>query len=464
MKALAADDPEMIGGYRLRTRLGEGGMGRVYLGVSPAGRAVAVKVLHPELARDGEFLQRFRREIAAARAVSGIYTAPVVATGLDDQPPWLATELVAGPSLEQAVREHGPMPEPALYRLFAGLVEALAAIHRAGVVHRDLKPSNVLLSADGPRVIDFGISRATEGTSMTATGMVFGSPAYMSPEQAEGRPTEPPSDVFSLGCLIAFAATAAPPFGAGNAASVLYRVVHSTPELGKLPPRIGELVARCLDKDPAARPDLGTLAVELAAQDGAAPITRVTAFWPAPVAALINAYQNAMDDERASTMPTRKPVVPAPTRKASYPPPRTIAAAARLMYACVAYAFVFAIASWLVAVTHSSDGLTIWQGHWRIRTLGGLAALGFGYLAAQVTLWLTLARASRDGRRRARPAVTLLFAVYTAAVCYAAVMHTFDRIDTLATIGFGLTWLFAAPATYLLWRHESSRWLRQRAD
>ena len=187
MKALAADDPRVIGEYRLRGQLGAGGMGRVYLGLSPAGRAVAIKVVHPDLASDAEFLRRFGQEVAAARAVSGIYTAPVVASGLNERPPWLATAFVPGPPLDQVVGENGPLPEQALWPLLAGLVEALQAIHTCGVVHRDLKPANVLLAADGPRVIDFGISRAADGTALTAAGVVFGTPGFMSPEQAEGQ-------------------------------------------------------------------------------------------------------------------------------------------------------------------------------------------------------------------------------------------------------------------------------------
>ena len=206
MRALAPDDPRVIGEYRLRARLGAGGMGRVYLGLSPAGRAVAIKVVNPDLAGDAEFLHRFAQEVAAARAVSGIYTAPVVASGLNEHPPWLATAFVPGPSLDQVVSEHGPLPEPALWPLLAGLTEALAAIHACGVVHRDLKPANVLLATDGPRVIDFGISRATDGTALTAAGVVFGTPGYMSPEQAEGKPAGPASDMFALGCVIAYAA------------------------------------------------------------------------------------------------------------------------------------------------------------------------------------------------------------------------------------------------------------------
>ncbi|MGH3165745.1 MAG: serine/threonine-protein kinase, partial [Trebonia sp.] len=197
------NDPRTVGEFRLRARLGAGGMGRVYLGSSPAGRAVAVKVVHPELAGDPEFRRRFGQEVAAARAVSGMYTAPVVAAGLHDDPPWLATAFVPGPSLADLVSRHGPLPESAVWRLAAGLTEALEAVHSRSLVHRDLKPGNVLVAEDGPHLIDFGISRALDGTSLTRTGMVVGTPGYMSPEQAEGRPAAPASDVFSLGCVLA---------------------------------------------------------------------------------------------------------------------------------------------------------------------------------------------------------------------------------------------------------------------
>ena len=256
MKPLAADDPRVIGEYRLRAQLGAGGMGRVYLGLSPAGRAVAIKVVHPDLASDADFLRRFGQEVAAARAVSGIYTAPVVASGLNERPPWLATAFVPGPPLDQVVAENGPLPEQALWPLLAGLVEALQAIHACGVVHRDLKPANVLLATDGPRVIDFGIARATDGTSLTAAGVVFGTPGYMSPEQAEGRGAGPASDVFALGCVVAYAAAGMGPFGTGTAAAILYRVVHADPVLDGVPPRLRPVVAACLAKDPAARPSL----------------------------------------------------------------------------------------------------------------------------------------------------------------------------------------------------------------
>jgi hypothetical protein len=296
MKALAADDPRVIGEYRLRAQLGAGGMGRVYLGLSPAGRAVAVKVVHPDLANDAEFLRRFGQEVAAARAVSGIYTAPVVASGLNERPPWLATAFVPGPPLDQVVGENGPLPEQALWPLLGGLVEALQAIHACGVVHRDLKPANVLLATDGPRVIDFGISRAADGTALTAAGVVFGTPGFMSPEQAEGRGAGTASDVFALGCVIAYAATGAGPFGTGTAAAILYRVVHSEPVLDGIPPRLREVVAACLAKDPAARPTLRALSGAISGgMDATGP--SAVAFWPTSVGGLIGAYQARLEQE-----------------------------------------------------------------------------------------------------------------------------------------------------------------------
>ena len=296
MKRLAADDPRVIGEYRLRAQLGAGGMGRVYLGLSPAGRAVAVKVVHPDLASDAAFLRRFGQEVAAARAVSGIYTAPVVASGLDERPPWLATAFVPGPPLDHVVAENGPLPEQALWPLLAGLVEALQAIHACGVVHRDLKPANVLLATDGPRVIDFGIARAVDGTSLTAAGVVFGTPGCMSPEQAEGRGAGPASDVFALGCVVAYAAAGMGPFGTGTAAAILYRVVHAEPVLDRVPPRLREVIARCLAKDPAARPSLRALSGAIAGgMDATGP--SAVAFWPSSVARLIGAYQASLEEE-----------------------------------------------------------------------------------------------------------------------------------------------------------------------
>jgi len=286
MEPLSANDPPAVGEFQLRARLGAGGMGQVYLGFSPAGRAVAVKVVHAELARDAEFRHRFAREVAAARAVSGMYTAPVVAAGLDDDPPWLATAYVPGPSLAEVVGRHGPLPELAVWRLAAGLAEALRAVHACSLVHRDLKPANVLLAADGPHVIDFGISRAFEGTTVTAVGMVVGTPGYMSPEQAEGVQAGPASDVFSLGCVLAFAATGNAPFGGGSAAGVLYRVVTGQPDLSGVPGRLREVISACLAKDPSQRPDHAALGAMIT-QAGPAVTATPTSFWPAPVAEVI---------------------------------------------------------------------------------------------------------------------------------------------------------------------------------
>jgi Protein kinase domain len=302
MKALAADDPRVIGEYRLRAQLGSGGMGRVYLGLSPAGRAVAIKIVNPDLAGDEEFLHRFAQEVAAARAVSGIYTAPVVASGLNERPPWLATAFVPGPPLDQVVSENGPLPEPALWPLLAGLTEALAAIHACGVVHRDLKPANVLLATDGPRVIDFGISRATDGTVLTAAGVVFGTPGFMSPEQAEGKQAGPASDMFALGCVIAYAATGAGPFGTGTAAAVLYRVVHAEAALRGVSPALREIISGCLAKDPAARLTPAALGAAIAGRDqGTRP--SAVAFWPRPVANVIGAYQARLEQETRGSRP-----------------------------------------------------------------------------------------------------------------------------------------------------------------
>ena len=325
MEPLAAGDPRQVGGYRLRARLGAGGMGQVFLGYSPAGRAVAVKVIHRQLAADPEFRTRFRREVAAARAVSGAYTAPVTAAGPDDDPPWLATVFVPGPSLAEAVAAAGPFPAVSLWKLAAGLVEALQAVHSAGLVHRDLKPANVLLALDGPRVIDFGISRALEKTMVTTTGMVVGTPSYMSPEQAQGARVGPPSDVFSLGCVIVFAATGRGPFGGGPQASMLYRVVHAEPALDQVPGGLRELAAACLAKAPAARPPLAALVEATAAGRAPDEGDALATFWPVPVTGLIRSHQARLTTEmrERTAAPHREPGTTEPQTTEPHAPSET---------------------------------------------------------------------------------------------------------------------------------------------
>ncbi|MET8751774.1 serine/threonine-protein kinase [Streptomyces sp. NPDC004667] len=242
-------------------RLGAGGMGQVFLGRTAGGRTVAVKTVRPEYAADPEFRQRFRQEVAAARLVGGRWTAPVLDADTEGGQPWVATGYVAGPSLSAAVRRFGPLPPDAVRVLGAGLAEALVAVHELGLVHRDVKPSNVLLALDGPRLIDFGIARALDATSvLTRSGYVVGSPGFMSPEQARGDATGPAGDVFALGAVLAFAATGAAPFGEKDSAAVLlYRIVHEEPELGGISGELHDLVRGCLEKEPGRRPTPGQL-------------------------------------------------------------------------------------------------------------------------------------------------------------------------------------------------------------
>ncbi|MFF7141363.1 protein kinase [Streptomyces nodosus] len=270
MQPLEAGEPGEVGPYRLLGRLGSGGMGRVYLGRSAGGRTVAVKIVHPHFALDEEFRARFRREVDAARRVGGVWTAPVLDADPDAPVPWVAIGYAAGPSLTAAVTEVGPLPLPSVRALGAGLAEALTAVHGLGLVHRDVKPSNILLTLDGPLLIDFGIARATDGTaSLTSTGVSIGSPGYMSPEQILGKGVTGAADVFSLGAVLAYAANGEPPFPGDSSAALLYKVVHEEPELGPLTGELRDLVAECLVKDPAARPAPAEVAGRLAPQGAA---------------------------------------------------------------------------------------------------------------------------------------------------------------------------------------------------
>jgi Protein kinase domain len=264
VEPLQAGDPERIGRFVLRGRLGSGGMGHVYLGVAPSGEQAALKVIRDELAHEQEFRHRFRREVAAAAAVSGMFTARVLDADPEADPPWLATQFVAGPSLRAAVLAGGPLSQPDQRRLALELAEALSAIHAAGLVHRDLKPANVLLSATGAKVIDFGISHAVDSTRLTSTGLILGTPDYMAPEQVtDPAGSGPAADVFAMGATLAFAATGRSPFGTDQAASTLYRLVNLEPDLVGVPPDTATIVRACLDKDPSRLPAPAALAAAL---------------------------------------------------------------------------------------------------------------------------------------------------------------------------------------------------------
>jgi serine/threonine protein kinase len=259
MEPLRPADPRRISSYEILSRLGAGGMGQVYLGRSPSGRRVAVKVIRGELTSDPTFRERFRREVASMRQVSGFFTAPVVDADPDGDPPWLATAYEPGPSLSDAVKERGPMPQRDALVLAAGLAEALIAIHREGLTHRDLKPANVLLAEDGPRVIDFGLAVTAQSSTVTQAGTVVGTPSFMSPEQVSGQPVGPSSDVWSLGAVLLWAATGRQPFGEGGTMEMMFRVVNGEPDLSGLSGTLLHLVQACMTKDPGARPTPGRI-------------------------------------------------------------------------------------------------------------------------------------------------------------------------------------------------------------
>ncbi|MGI5325468.1 protein kinase domain-containing protein [Actinomadura nitritigenes] len=346
---LAAGDPERLGPYRIVGRLGGGGMGQVFLASPPDGRAVAVKVVRAELAEDAAFRRRFVREVEAARRVSGPFTAAVVDADPDGTPPWLATEYVPGLSLKAAIDMHGPLPDGTVRALGAALAEALEGVHAAGVVHRDLKPSNVLLAADGPRLIDFGIALASEGTRLTVTGAMVGTPGFMSPEQLRGGAVGPASDVFALGAVLAYAATGAGPFGGGSAHALNYRVVHGAPDLTGVPPGLADVVARCLDKDPDRRPTVPGLVEELG---------RASRAWPPGGAGWL---PEPLTTEITRTVPAAPPA-PTAVLTAPYPdppparPPRRLLTRGRALAGLAAVTVLVTIATTLVLLGGEPDG------------------------------------------------------------------------------------------------------------
>ncbi|MEU8246653.1 serine/threonine-protein kinase [Nonomuraea sp. NPDC048916] len=253
------DEPGQVGRFQVVGRLGQGGMGTVYLGEDESGQRVAIKVINPAMAHDQAFRERFRREAEAATKVRRFCTAGVIETALDDDLLYIVSEYVPGPTLDQVVRSEGPLRGSSLEALAVGVATALTAIHAAGLVHRDLKPSNVLLSSMGPRVIDFGIARALGTHGLTGTGELVGTPQYMAPEVLRGESATPACDVFSWGCLVTFAATGRPPFSGNTLPEVVYQVLNADPKLDDLDPALRTLVATALAKDPAARPAVSDL-------------------------------------------------------------------------------------------------------------------------------------------------------------------------------------------------------------
>jgi len=288
-------DPERIGPFALLGRLGAGAMGQVYLGRSTAGRLVAVKTIKIEFADEAGFRARFAHEVAAARRVSGVFTAAVVAADADADVPWLATAYIAAPSLNRLVRDGGPLPVPAVRWLAAGCAEALESIHNAGLVHRDLKPSNVLVSPDGPRVIDFGVARAAERIQLTVTRGALGTPAYMAPEQArDTRQASMASDVFALGATLLFAAAGHPPYQGDTVMDVLVRLATEPPDLSGLPAELTPIVTACLERSPRNRPTSTAILAELAPFVGATPAPGSGhSYLPASALTLIGEYQRS---------------------------------------------------------------------------------------------------------------------------------------------------------------------------
>ncbi|GAB3208793.1 serine/threonine-protein kinase [Marinactinospora endophytica] len=264
--SLLPNDPTAFGRYSVVGRLGRGGQGVVYLGRDPEGDEYAIKVLNDQWAQDGELRRRFEKEVRAAQKVASFCTAAIHEANLDDDPPYVVSEYVPGPSLQEAVAKEGPRKGAALQRLAVSTATALVAIHQAGIVHRDFKPGNVLLGPDGPRVIDFGIARVVDGTA-TMTNSIVGTPSYMAPEQIAGTGITDKVDIFAWGCVMAFASTGNAPFGADSVPAVVHRVVSAPPDIDGITGPLRPIIEDCLNKDPEQRPTAQKLLMRLLGHD-----------------------------------------------------------------------------------------------------------------------------------------------------------------------------------------------------
>ena len=319
---LGPGDPELLGNYQLIGLLGHGGMGRVYLGVSPDFGQVAVKVMHPQFAGDTAFRQRFKREAETAKRVSGRFTARVLDSGVDERTPWLATEYIPGPTLAQLVSEYGPLPDASVRALAAGLAQALSDIHSRNIVHRDLKPANVIMSVTGPRVIDFGIARALDGMSMTATDELLGTVNYMSPEHLAGQEVTGQSDVYSLGAVLVYASTGKIPQRPVFTSARAERR-HTSPGLGDVPPGLRSLIARCLRLDPGRRATLADVMREC----GQSSVPRLNDWLPSPAAAFVRTRAEQQRADVTTLLNNRRA---APSQQAGWAPPGQAGGAAPL--------------------------------------------------------------------------------------------------------------------------------------
>ncbi|MGP3991489.1 serine/threonine-protein kinase [Streptomyces sp. 3N207] len=350
MQGLTASDPREIAGYELMGRLGAGGMGVVYLSHTPGGQPVALKVIRREYVENPDFRRRFAREVAAARRVHGPYTAPVLDSDTECPQPWLATAYVAGPSLADAVRAHGSLPPRTVLSLVAGTAEALEAVHAAGLVHRDLKPTNVLLASNGPRVIDFGLVRATDATALTGTDVRLGTPAYMAPEQVTGTTAGPEIDVFALGMVAFFAATARHPFGDGSAYALLFRIVSEEPDLASCPEQLRNVVGHCLAKTPEQRPSPAEVIEMCRGSGDGASFHRGPDWWlPENVGAEVNQRESA----QPSAQPVSRPEVQQSGQASATDGERRGAHRPRMVIAAAGLAAVLAAGGATYWATHS---------------------------------------------------------------------------------------------------------------